>query len=132
MPRRLVPRREFDPAAIAALGPAPAPPLRAADRAHSGKIAGVVIWTEPIKDRLRRAFAIGAEDAVEAAFPAWDRNALRFAIARYVGATGDPTPFNRREFCDRLARIPADQLLQQVRLLMLWGPLTRRSDRSAA
>lgn len=128
MPRRVGPPRDFDPAAIAALGPPPAPPLRAADRAHSGKVKGVVIWTDPIKDRLRRAHAIGAEEGVVAAFPGWDLTALRCAVVRYVGVTGDPVPFNPREFSDRLARIPAEQLLLQVRSLMLWGPLASRHE----
>jgi hypothetical protein len=120
--------RPFDRAAIVALGPAAAPPMRAADRTHSGKIRGVVIWTEPIKDRLRRAHAIGSIEGVIAAFPGWDLVALRCAIVRYIGASGAPVTFDAREFNERLARIPADQLLQQVHSLLLWSPLSSRRE----
>jgi hypothetical protein len=121
-------RRPFDLALIAALGPAPAPPVRTSERAHSGKVRGVTIWTEPIKDRLRRAHAIGAEEGVIAAFPDWDYHALRCAVVRYVGITGEPARFEPDEFRRRLAAIPADQLLERVHSLMLWGPLSARQS----
>jgi hypothetical protein len=124
--RRLAPRKTFDIAQIAALGPAPAPPLRTSARGHHGKVHGVTIWTEPIKERLRRAHAIGSREGVVAAFPGWDPVALNCAIVRYVGATGEPTPFDPQDFRRRLEAIDLDQLLDRVGSLLTWGPLRTR------